>query len=268
MLDLFTKYVNSDNICFKHAKGISIRSGKEFHLFHEIILFLGGEAELISETVHTKLKPETLIVIPKETYHQVIVSGNQNEYCRCIFQFYETDENASLVESVIQELFITKCDKNITYLFSKMIQLTKNHTTKETSAISKSVLNLLLDEIKTKKSIDIDKNLNDALTKQTIEYISKKLTENLNITNIAQQLNVSPSTLMHTFKKNMNIPIHKYIIRKRLILAHTKISNGEPTNTVALECGFNDYSGFYKQYKKMFGITPSKNILFDAETQS
>ena len=258
MSDLFTKYINSDNICFKHAKGISSRSGKEFHLFHEIILFLGGDAELISETVHTKLKPQTLIVIPKETYHQVIINGDQNEYYRCIFQFYETDENLPLIKSGIQELFITASDKNIAYLFSKMIQLTKNDISRESNAISKSVLNLLLDEIKKKNSIDVDKHLNDGLTKQTIDYISEKLTENINIANIAQHLNVSPSTLMHTFKTNMNIPIHKYIIRKRLILAHTKISSGEPTNTVALECGFNDYSGFYKQYKKMFGVCPSK----------
>lgn len=263
MSDLFLEYVNSDNICFKYAKGISDHKGKEFHLFHEIILFLGGDAELISETLHTKLSPQTLIVIPKETYHQVIINGKQNEYCRCVFQFYETDENSLLVENGIQELFITESDKNITYLFSKMIQSTKKLNKKEANVIAKSVLNLLLDEIKTKKSIEIDKDLNDDLTKKTIEYISKKLTENLNIENISQHLNVSPSTLMHTFKKNMNIPIHKYIIRKRLILAHTKISNGEPANAVALDCGFNDYSGFYKQYKKMFGIIPSKNILFD-----
>ena len=24
----------------------------------------------------------------------------------------------------------------------------------------------------------------------------------------------------------------------------------------AAECGFQDYSGFYRQYKKMFGISP------------
>ena len=68
------------------------------------------------------------------------------------------------------------------------------------------------------------------------------------------------ATLMHTFKKNMNISIHKYIIKKWLILAHAKISNGEQSVIVANECGFNDYSGFYKQYVKMFDTTPSRHI--------
>lgn len=257
MSDLFSRYVNSEKISFKHAKGISDRSGKEFHLFHEIILFLGGDAELISETVHTKLKPQTLIVIPKETYHQFLIKGKQDEYCRCVFQFYETNENIDLIKSGMQELFITESDKNISFLFSKMMQLAKNPNKESSVVISEAVLNLLLDEIKAKKSMEIDKDLNDDLTKQAIEYISERLTENLNVENISNHLNVSPSTLMHTFKKNMNIPIYKYIIKKRLILAHDKISNGEQAIIAASECGFNDYSGFYKQYKKMFDTTPS-----------
>jgi len=260
MTDLFSRYAKCENISFKHAKGISDRSGKEFHLFHEIILFLGGDAELISETIHTKLKPNTLIVIPKETYHQLLIKGKQDEYCRCVFQFYETEGNTLLVKNCMQELFITESDKNTLYLFSKMINLAKTKTEELSSPISNAVLNLLLDEIKEKKSIQIEKDLTDNLTKEIIEYISEKLTENLKIEDIAHSLSVSPSTLMHTFKKNMNISIHKYIIKKRLILAHAKISNGEQSVIVANECGFNDYSGFYKQYVKMFDTTPSRHI--------
>ena len=259
MSDLFSRYIKSENISFKHAKGTSDRSGKEFHLFHEIILFLNGDAELITETVHTTLKPQTLIVIPKETYHQVIIKGKQNEYTRCVFQFYETQNNHTFISSSIPDLLITECDKYIMFLFTKMMQLAKNPHQEFSSNISESVLTLLLDEIRLKHSMEIDTELNDPLTKQTIDFITERLTENLNIEDIAKSLNVSASTLMHTFRKNMNIPIHKYIIQKRLILAHTKITKGEPANAVSAECGFNDYSGFYRQYKKMFDIPPSKS---------
>ena len=222
MSDLFTRYLTGDNISFKHAKGISDRSGKEFHLFHEIILFLGGDAELISETVHIKLKPQTIIVIPKETYHQVLIKGKQDEYCRCVFQFYETEGNKTLVKRTMQGLFVTECDKNILYLFSKMIELAKKQDTTYCDTVSGAVLNLLVDEIRQKKSMHIEKDLSNALTRQAIELINNNLTDNLNVESLAQRLNVSSSTLMHTFKKTMNISIHKYIIEKRLILAHSK----------------------------------------------
>ena len=76
---------------------------------------------------------------------------------------------------------------------------------------------------------------------------------------IAEALNSSVSSLAHTFKKDMNISVHQYILKKRLIKARQKIMGGEPVIKAALDCGFNDYSGFYKQYKKMFNEPPSKN---------
>ncbi len=257
MQNSFSYYVNSENLSFKYAKGISDRSGKEFHLFHEIILFLGGEAELISETVHTKLTPNTLIVIPKETYHQFDIKGSQEEYCRCVFQFSQLENDTALKNISTDGLFITDCDKNISYLFSKMMKLSKMGETELSSSIAKAVLTLLLDEIRAKKSLQFDTDLNDILTKQALEYISENLTKPIRTEDIATHLSVSPSTLMHTFKKNMKISPHQYIIKKRLLLAHTKISSGESASLAAIECGFNDYSGFYKQYKKMFDITPS-----------
>ena len=258
MTDLFSRYINSNYISFKHAKGVSDRSGKEFHLFHEIILFLDGDAELITETIHIKLKPQTLIVIPKETYHQVIIKGKKDQYTRCVFQFYETESNCNFLNTCISETLITECDKSVLFLFDKIISSCKNEDREFCVNICESVLTLLLNEIRLKQSIEIESELNDPLTKQAIDFIAQRLTENLSIEYIAKSLNVSESTLMHTFRKNMNIPIHKYIIKKRLILAHSKISSGEPANVVSTECGFNDYSGFYRQYKKMFDISPSQ----------
>ena len=40
------------------------------------------------------------------------------------------------------------------------------------------------------------------------------------------------------------------------IRANKKIKNSVPRTQAAIECGFHDYSGFYKQYKKMFGVVP------------
>ena len=257
MSDLFSRYVCGNNVSFKHAKGVSDRSGKEFHLFHEIILFLGGQAQLVSETVHTVLHPQTLIVIPKETYHQLVITGEPSQYCRCVFQFTETPSNAPLIEAGMQELLITENDKATSYLFAKMMQLAKDPDPQSAPTVVEAVLSLLLDEIRAKKNMTVEQDLTDKLTRQTIDYVAEHLTESIRIQTVARHLNVSPSTLMHTFKQNMNISLHKYIIKKRLILAHAKIINGEPAITVAAECGFGDYSGFYKQYKTMFDATPS-----------
>ena len=56
----------------------------------------------------------------------------------------------------------------------------------------------------------------------------------------------------------MHISIYKYILQKKLIRAHKLISEGTNAVDAALLCGFNEYSGFYKVYKKHFGFSPSK----------
>jgi AraC-like DNA-binding protein len=63
----------------------------------------------------------------------------------------------------------------------------------------------------------------------------------------------------------MNISVYQYMLRKRLILAQQKIRDGESATAAAMLCGFNDYSSFYKQYKKLFGVSPSeKAARFDS----
>ena len=91
--------------------------------------------------------------------------------------------------------------------------------------------------------------------KELKEYFD--MVNKITVAKISETLNVSKSCVAHIFKKEMNISIYKYILEKRLILAHNKILDGMPATLVALECGFSDYSGFYKQYKKMFNTAPS-----------
>jgi len=56
----------------------------------------------------------------------------------------------------------------------------------------------------------------------------------------------------------MNIPIYRYITEKRLVYAHDLITKQVPPTQVMLLSGFNDYSVFYRAFKKMFGVGPSK----------
>ena len=59
-----------------------------------------------------------------------------------------------------------------------------------------------------------------------------------------------PSYLSHVFKNDLHISIHKYVLEKRLILANKKIRQSVNPTVAASECGFADYSAFYRQYKK------------------
>ena len=117
---------------------------------------------------------------------------------------------------------------------------------------------LNLCEINEKSATMHSKYKQNEMIAPVIEYITRNLSKSMSVEEIAKANHISTSSLAHLFKKEMNIPIYQYIIKKRLILAHRKISDGELASTAAIECGFNDYSGFYKQYKKLFNCSPSE----------
>ena len=261
--DIFSQYIKDDYITFKYAKGASDMFGKEFHTYHEIIFFMGGKAEFISDKIHMELKENTLIVIPKQAYHQLLITGAQNEYYRCVFNFFDVPELQILISESMKTVYVTEINQEIQYLFDKMISLTKNEVFSQIKKIVlRSVLSILLTEILQSDTSYCIGHTHENITSEAIEYIEKHISEDVSLSKIAKSINVSVSTLSHTFKKNMNISIYQYILKKRLVLAHKKILMGEPATKAASECGFKDYSGFYKQYKKMFGIAPSsrKNI--------
>lgn len=245
MKELFSKEIESDGIFFKHARGKSSLSGKEFHTFHEILLILDGKVELITEKIHTFLERDTIVVIPKETYHQVIIHGDENDYERYVLNF----EDSEFVKSELSDASIFHSDSKMEYLF----EILKD---KPDEIILKSCLALITKKIP--ENTEENYTPITSVIRAAIMYIEENIATTLRSENIARVLNVSVSTLEHTFKREMHIPLHRYIIKKRLIHARRMILDGQPTASVALELGFSDYSGFFKQYKKMFGISPSK----------
>jgi AraC-like DNA-binding protein len=256
MSELFSRRITCTDIDFKHAKGESDRSGKEFHLFNEIILFLGDNVNLISEKTNMKLKENTLVLIPKETYHQFQILGNKEDYHRCVFQF--EDLLIAGFSEKWRSVTVFESDASINYLFSKLMEFSRLKNRENEREILKSYLTIILLEIGNNTRSEIEGNLNDNLTRKIIKYISENLSSKFALHDMSLELNASVSTLMHSFRKNMNISIYKYILKKRLLLAHMKIEGGESASVAAEESGFSDYSGFYRQYKKMFGQTPSK----------
>ena len=76
---------------------------------------------------------------------------------------------------------------------------------------------------------------------------------------MAEQVHISASGITHRFKKEFGIPIHKYIMQKRLIYAKRLVEEGKQLTKIYSDVGFKDYSSFYKAYMNYFGYAPSRD---------
>lgn len=89
-----------------------------------------------------------------------------------------------------------------------------------------------------------------------ITYINEHLEEDLNPDHIASAFYISRSQLDRIFKQNLGFTLWKYVTFKRLIRARHLLHAGVANNEVARQCGFGDYSTFYKVYTKIFNTPP------------
>lgn len=254
----FSKYVTDEWIVYKHAKGTGAAPEREFHDFHEILLFVGGETTFLSEEKHISLSPFQTVVIPKKTYHQFINTVDE-EYHRCVFSFYDIPELEELIDKCMHRPRVIEASQEQRQLFNKMNEIMESDSSeKEKQILMHSLLALLLREVANEHtSVKGGSKLSET-TSKSIELINKNLSSKLSVSELSKKLNVSVSTLTQTFKRDMNISVYRYILTKKLMLAQQKIKDGESATLAAAQCGFADYSGFYKQYKKMFGVSPSE----------
>lgn len=79
----------------------------------------------------------------------------------------------------------------------------------------------------------------------------------LQVEKIAARFKVTREHLSRIFREETGIPLHEYIIRTRLkmavsLLLRTHLSVKE----VSARCGWNDYSVFYRIFKKRFNCPP------------
>jgi len=261
-----TQYLVNEHITFKHAIGLSDKSGTEFHSHHEIIWFMGGTAFFISENIHTEIKPNTLLLIPCESYHQLLITGDQEAYHRCVFHFLHIPQMEQLIQKSLACLQMLDMTPRLQDLFQQMIALSVSDSPPESKGIvMQAILTLILHELSLHSATPVLTQISDTITDKCIDYVNRNITQLLTIQTIAKALNVSESYLSHTFKEQMNISLHQYILKKRLVMAHHKILDGVPPVKASLECGFQDYSGFYKQFRKTFNASPV-NILWSSHS--
>lgn len=94
--------------------------------------------------------------------------------------------------------------------------------------------------------------------REIISYVNENLTTDITIEKIASHMHVSPTQASRIFKSATGASVHSYIIAKRLILFNKKLARGKGVIEACHECGFRDYSSFYRLYKKRFGKAPTQ----------
>jgi AraC-like DNA-binding protein len=89
-----------------------------------------------------------------------------------------------------------------------------------------------------------------------VNYISTHLTMPLSVDMLCNRFYISRAQLNRKFQKYTSCSVWEYIISKRLLLAKSLLQSGVNPAVACTESGFNNYTSFYRAYRKRFGVSP------------
>lgn len=243
----------------------------EFHAhdFLELYYFLDGSVTYYIEDQVYDLCPGDLLIIPAGKMHRPVIANEHAAYERMVL--WITPQYLQGIESPAGDLQknLQKVGEHgycvpfrgdetvfVTALLKKLLYMQKNDTAPKFCA---GAVELYLWTIfRSYGVIDTTHRNETQVIPQVIRYITEHFSEPLTLEDIAAEFFVSKSYLNRHFKAYTNSTVYAYIMALRLTHARRMLREGIPAVEAGRECGFSDYSTFYKAFKTQTGLSPQQ----------
>jgi AraC family transcriptional regulator len=93
---------------------------------------------------------------------------------------------------------------------------------------------------------------------RVFDYVRANVGSDLSLNELAKVAGVSPSHFKTLFKQSVGVPVHQYVIRRRVEYATELLQrNDPPLADVALQAGFANQSHLARWMKRLTGVTPA-----------
>lgn len=243
----------------------------EFHAhdFLELYYFLDGSVTYYIEDQVYDLCPGDLLIIPAGKMHRPVIANEHAAYERMVLwitpQYLQSiDSPAGDLQKNLQKVgehgycVSFRGDETVfvTALLKKLLYMQKNDTDPKFCA---GAVELYLWTIfRSYGVIDTTHRNETQVIPQVIRYITEHFSEPLTLEDIAAEFFVSKSYLNRHFKAYTNSTVYAYIMALRLTHARRMLREGIPAVEAGRECGFSDYSTFYKAFKTQTGLSPQQ----------
>jgi len=263
------KIFKTDILPFIELRYISkIISCDRKHQHNELTLTVIKKGKLIIEFNHKEnnvLRPLEISIINPHEVHAGKLSNIESFGCYVLYLDKEwcRDIQDSLFPSIkgflplnISLLEDRKFYNEFMTLCNELLSNTISFLEKEEKLITFfSDLFLEFCSIEKMEYIDIK---SAKLVFQIKEYLEDNIERDILLEEIADYMQLSVVHLLRVFKKEFGLPIHAYLLNKRVHLAKKLLLTKMPISEIAQESGFFDQSHLNKSFKRVFQLTPKE----------
>ncbi len=257
---------------------------KHSHVVHmnddyELYMLLQGEASISIDGKMYSVKPYDILMITSKELHRVFVNEkyayeriyiyfSEEYFCQFSNKEYNMlsvfDDRAGGVGNKIPSDIVKKykLDEDLMQIY----ELSKSDMPERNVLMTSVFLKMLVDlnhahsECEISMSDEEDTpNYNEKIN-EIIRYISENLNSKVTLDELAKKFYLSKYYLCHEFKRVTGFSVFDYIRYKKMLDVKRRLQAGQPINEVWCELGYEDYSNFYRNFKKATGISPKEYV--------
>ena len=232
------------------------------HNMVEVYYFLRGNARFVVEgNIFPLERGNVLVMASGQTHHLLLEPSTAYERMALLIDSAAVPpEYESLIEQVYHGANLFELTKREQIWFEESFAfITKSSEDVQKNLVS-SFASMVFSLLSTKLIHINEPQIEDDIIKKTINYINKNLSKELSLQIIADALYCSRVTLNRKFREIMGCTVWEYVIRRRIYSARQRLFLGGSVTDAYQKSGFNDYSSFFRAYKKVIGISPAEDL--------
>lgn len=231
-----------------------------YHDFFEVYYLQGGTCWYFIDKKSYRLTEGDVALIPAGVIHKT--SYDTPKSSRSLLLCMESVIPASAREIMTQIAYFPKTKENAVLVDSLFRRIQQEYENPD--EYSEDVVRTLISElfllIARESKRGQQKKQESPIVERAASYIQDHYMESVTLHHVAEHCFVSREHLSRIFKKETGFGFNEYLNVYRLKKANAILSENPKSKVsqVAARCGFCDSNYFSKQYKKMYGVAPTR----------
>ncbi|RXJ60749.1 AraC family transcriptional regulator [Candidatus Marinarcus aquaticus] len=229
----------------------------KMHLHDEVTITAVevGELNIIFNDENYHLTPNEIMIINQNISHCATLNDTDSKGCFVLY----------LDTAYLKELALEFKAPYAVQTQSGFITLCKTLLSQQHSMIEKQEETLLfcMESFAQCDTTSSEERMDETVF-QIKAYLDEHYLEDIDLPSIAQQFDITEIHCIRLFKNRFGIPVHSYVLNKRVHHAKALLNQNIPIVEVALQSGFFDQSHLNRSFKRIFQMTPKqfqKNLL-------
>lgn len=239
------------------------------HNYYEFLYFISGDASYIVENNIYQINEGDIFITRPDELHTIVFHSDKTYERKFIqiapsflseFNLFDKIDSRPLGEN--NKISRNTAKKYGLYEYFDKIEHYIVHRKEESDAMIKSYCIQFLVAVNSSgsDSYKVSDNSSDSRIDSIVEFLTYNISSDITLDFLSEKFFINKYYMCHSFKKKTGLTIKEFINTRKITKAKHLLSDGADIMNLCYDCGFNDYSTFYKTFKKFTGKLPKAFI--------